>query len=260
MSSAEILAAESAAVAAAKIAMKYFRAGLDIKYKDIGSLRNMVTQADTECEKKIKEVISREFPLHSFLGEEGGQDGDSENVWVIDPIDGTTNFVHGLDYFSHSIALVKKGVPVCGVVYNPARNLLYSAQKGKGAFLNKKKILVSKVDFIEKSLLLSGFPYEGGAMEEKTMKSMASLRGRCQDLRRFGSASLDFCAVAEGSCDAYFEYVLQQWDVAAGILIASEAGGKVTDINGNDALVSSRHFLVSNGLIHESVLERLERV
>ncbi|VVC00077.1 Fructose-1,6-bisphosphatase/inositol-1-monophosphatase [uncultured archaeon] len=260
MKSQELLLAENACVAAGKIAMGHFREALEIKFKDAGSLRNMVTRADVECERKIKEVISKEFPAHSFLGEEEGRHGNSDFVWVIDPIDGTTNFVHGLDYFAQSVALVHKGVPVCGAVYNPARKMMFSAEKGKGAFLNKKKISVSKVDSIEKSLLLSGFPYEGGVFEEKTLKSMASLRGKCQDLRRFGSASLDFCAVAEGICDAYFEYVLQPWDVAAGMLIAAEAGGKVTDINGGEELIGSKHFLVSNGLIHGVVLEKLERV
>ena len=260
MSASELLAAESACAEAGKIAMRYFKGDLEVKFKGTTGLRDMVTKADLDCERKIKEVICKEFPSHSFLGEEEGRQGESEFMWVIDPIDGTTNFVHGLDYFAHSVALTKNGVPICGVVYNPARKLMYSSYSGKGAFLNRKKISVSKIKSINKSLLISGFSYGGGIFEEKTIKSMVSLRGACQDLRRFGSAALDLCAVAEGLCDGYFEYDLKPWDVAAGILIVKEAGGKVTDINGGEALIGSGHFLASNSFIHESLLERLERV
>src|SRR3989344_2951582 len=204
----EIEVAKSACLEAGKIALKYFRKDFAVGLKGPG---DVVTQADIECEREIKKVISSKYPSHSFLGEEEGKVGSSDSLWVIDPIDGTTNFVHGVDQFCHSVALVEGGEIICGAVFNPVQKKLYTAQRGSGAFLNEKK----------------------------TFASTAALRGLCQDIRRFGSAALDLCYIAEGACDAFFEYVLRPWDVAAGILIVREAGGEVTDINGKTARIDS---------------------
>src|SRR3989344_55795 len=231
----EIEVAKSACLEAGKIALKYFRKDFAVRLK--GPV-DVVTQADIECEREIKKVISSKYPSHSFLGEEEGKVGSSDSLWVIDPIDGTTNFVHGVDQFCHSVALVEGGEIICGAVFNPVQKKLYTAQRGSGAFLNGKKIYVSRVSRIEDSLLVSGFPYDA-AMQKKTFASTAALRGLCQDIRRFGSAALDLCYIAEGACDAFFEYVLRPWDVAAGILIVREAGGEVTDINGKTARIDS---------------------
>ncbi len=253
----ELEVAEKACVEAGRIAMKYFRGAFSMRLK---APRNIVTEADVEAERRIKAMISMEFPEHAFLGEEEGKQGHSEFVWLIDPIDGTTNFAHGVDYFCTSIALARGNELVCGAVYNPVHNRLYSACKGKGAWLNRKKISVSKTAKLEDSLVVSGFPYSNRLLEEKTIMSTKALYGNCQDIRRFGSAALDFCAVAEGVCDAFFEYDLKPWDVGAGMLIVREAGGKVTDCNGKAAWADSGHFLTTNGLLHPAMLDKLERV
>jgi len=253
----EIETAKLACIKAGEVALKYFRTGLEAGYK---GGRNLVTKADIECEKKIRAVVSNEYPSHGFLGEEGGKSGDQRSVWIIDPIDGTTNFFHGVEQFAVSVAFVKEGRVMCGCVYNPVLKKLYHAQAGKGAWLGKSRVSVSKTAALEDSLLISGFPYDAPELEDKTFKSMAALRGKCRDIRRFGSASLDMCYVAEGVCDGFFEYKLNSWDIAAAMLIVREAGGKVTDINGNEATVDSGHFLASNGALHDALLGNLERV
>ncbi len=253
----ELDIAKLACMKAGEIALKYFRSGLEAKFK---SARNIVTIADVECEKKIKSIIVQEYPTHGFLGEEEGGHGDQKNLWVIDPIDGTTNYFHGVDQFAVSVAYVKNGTIMCGCVYNPVQKKMYCAQATKGATLNKEKIRVSNVSDLQHSLLVGGFPYESDDLLGKTFKSMQTLREKCQDIRRFGSASLDMCYVADGICDAFFEYRLQPWDIAAAMLIVREAGGLVTDINGNEATLNSGHFLASNRLLHEKMLENLERV
>ncbi|HLC93134.1 MAG TPA: inositol monophosphatase family protein [archaeon] len=253
----EIETAKLACIRAGDIAMKYFRTGIGADFK---SDRSIVTKADVECEKKIRAVIANDFPSHGFLGEEGGMHGDQQNLWVIDPIDGTTNFFHGVEQFAVSVAFVKNGIVQCGCVYNPVTKNLYSAQLGKGAFLNKNKIHVSKTSDMLQSLLVSGFPYESESLKEKTYKSIIALRDNCQDIRRFGSASLDMCFVAHGICDGFFEYDLKPWDVAAAMLIVREAGGRVTDINGEEAGLNSGHFLATNKVLHEGILKHLERV
>ena len=253
----ELEIAERACVAGGKVALKYFQSDFEVRHK--GKI-DLVTDADVECERKIKSVISEEFPNHAFLGEESGSHGSSRHVWVIDPIDGTTNFVHGVDYFCHSVALVKDSSIVCGAVYNPVHKKLYKAYSGKGAFLNGKRISVSGVGKLIDSLIVTGFPYEASGHEDKTINAVSSLRGNCQGVRRFGAAALDFCMVADGSCDGFFEYFLNPWDVAAGIIIAREAGGKVTDINGSEATPNSGHFLASNSLLHEQIKSHLGAV
>ncbi|MCH7902876.1 inositol monophosphatase [archaeon] len=247
----ELETAERACLEAGKIAMKYFQGDFQIRKK--GKI-DLVTDADVECEKKIKQIILNEYPNHSFMGEEGGTQGESENVWIVDPIDGTTNFSHGLDFFSHSIALVKGKEIVCGAVYNPVNKKLFTAINGQGAFLNRKKIEVSKIDSLIDSLIVTGFPYNDPALEKKVVSGITALRGNCQGIRRFGSAALDLCYVAQGVVDGFFEYSLYPWDVAAGILIVREAGGRVTDINGNEAKVGSGHYLASNSLLHKNIL------
>lgn len=253
----ELEVAERAVVEAGKIASKNFQGEFKVSLKGI---RDLVTEVDIECERRIKKIISAEYAMHSFLGEEEGVQGDSPNVWIIDPIDGTTNFAHGIDQFCHSVALVRNGQPVCGAIYNPVQKKLYSAYVGKGAKFNGRPISVSKTENLMEALLITGFPYNANLFEEKTVRSISSIRPQCRDLRRFGSAALDLCYVAHGLCDGFFEYQLKPWDVAAGILIVREAGGKVTDINGKHADVNSGHFLASNGHLHDLIMKHLEGV
>ncbi|MFH1392022.1 MAG: inositol monophosphatase family protein [Candidatus Diapherotrites archaeon] len=253
----EIEVAKKACVEAGKIAMKYFQGDFTITKK--GRI-DLVTNADVECEQKIKKVILAEYPTHSFLGEEEGSQGESKNVWIIDPIDGTTNFAHGIDNFSHSIALVRDNEIICGAVFDPVNKKLFTAVKGKGAELNGKKISVSKTEKLIDSVVITGFPYDNGEIRGKAVASISSLIGNCQGIRRFGSAALDFCFVAQGICDGFFEYYLKSWDVAAGFLIAKEAGATITDINGNEATINSTHFIVTNGKIHKELKSHLEAV
>ncbi|MCR4335498.1 MAG: inositol monophosphatase [archaeon] len=251
----EIEIAKKACVEAGKIAMKYFHGDFTITKK--GRI-DLVTNADVECEQKIKKVIASEYPTHSFLGEEEGAQGKSRNVWIIDPIDGTTNFAHGIDYFCHSIALVRDNEIVCGAIFDPVNKKLFTAVKGKGAELNGKKISVSKTDKLLDSVLITGFPYDNPELERKTINAVASLKSNCQGIRRFGAAALDFCRVAQGVCDGYFEYYLKPWDVAAGILILREAGGRVTNMLGEEADINSTNFLCSNTILHSQIKEHLE--
>lgn len=253
----ELETAKLACVKAGEIAMAYFGGEVGARYK---GERNIVTEADVKAEKRIKEIISREYPSHGFLGEEEGMHGDQENTWIIDPIDGTTNFFHGVPQFAVSVAYAKNGQVKCGCVYNPACREMYYAQAGKGAWLGRSRIRVSKAAKLGESLLISGFPYGPEELLEKTFSSIKALRGKCHDIRRFGSASLDMCYVANGTCDAFFEYRLNAWDIAAAMLIVREAGGRVTDINGVEAHLDSGHFLASNGKIHNEMLQHLERV
>ncbi len=253
----ELSVAERACLEAGKVALKFLDSGFEVRHK--GKF-DLVTDADIECEKRIKKIISSEFPTHAFLGEEEGKEGNSSSVWVIDPIDGTTNYAHGVEFFAHSVALVKDGQLVCGSVYDPVRKKLYSAYSGKGATLNNRKISVSKISDLKDALIVTGFPYNEPELERKTLNAIHALRGNCQDLRRFGSASLDFCFVAQGVCDVFFEYSLRPWDVAAAMLVVREAGGKVSDINGAEAAIDSGHFLASNKLLHEKARQFLEGV
>ncbi len=246
-----------ACLEASKVALRNFRKDFSVVKK---GKRDLVTSVDIACEEAIKSFILKFFPDASFLCEESGSEGSGRSFWVVDPIDGTTNFVHGIEFFSHSVAFFDGSKVVCGAVLNPVLNKSYYAEFGKGAFLNGSKLCVSSSGSLLDSLLITGFPYDSSSLERKTLESLGRLRGKCRDIRRFGSAALDLCLVAEGCADAFFEYNLNPWDVAAGLLIVREAGGKVTDINGKVAGIFSKSFVASNGLIHDFVLSNLSGV
>lgn len=199
---------------------------------DLKGRANLVTQADVACQKAILQLIRKNFPSHDFLAEENGlKNTGSDWKWVIDPIDGTTNFAHTMPHFSVSVALAHKNKIVLGGVYDVCMNELFLARKGKGATLNGEKIHVSKVPRVQDSLLVTGFPY----VREHRMKELLGRFEKfilaCHDIRRLGSAALDLCWVAAGRFDGYWEDSLNPWDVAAGKLILEEAGGKVTDFS-----------------------------
>lgn len=251
----EFKVASKASIEAGKVMQKYFRKNFFVKKK--GRV-DLVTQADLESEKKIHQVISRAFSRDSFLEEESGKSGLGEGrVWMIDPIDGTTNFAHGVPWFCSSIGLVENGHPVLGVAFNPITGDFFHAMQGGGAFWNKKKISVSKNNELIDCLLATGFPYERGELARKTIQSISNLSDHTQGMRRFGSAVLDLCLVAAGSFDGFFEYKVFPWDVAAGMVVVQEAGGIVTDFFGKKATPFSSAFVASNGLIHEKMLEKL---
>lgn len=236
---------------------------------------DLVTEIDLATEKFIIKEIKKLFPDHGILGEEmafkaknGIQIKDFNNckyIWIIDPIDGTTNFSHGNPYYAISIGVFKtkvaqksknfeylEGELIAGVVYAPTLKELYYAEKDKGAYLNGKKIHVSKINKLEKALLATDM---GHSKKDTNIKYIAEILEKCQGIRRFGAASLDLCAVARGTIDAYWELNLKPWDMAAGILIIAEAGGKVTDISGNTLDLFGKQALTSNKKLHPEILK-----
>ncbi len=240
--------------AAAVVRRNFGKVGYELKGK-----ANLVTKADVASQKAILSLITKNFPDHDYLAEENGvKNTGSDYVWVIDPIDGTTNFAHTFPQSGVSIALFYKGEPVLGGVTNPATGETFLAQKGKGATLNGKKIHVSKTPKLEQSLLVTGFPYNRFTRMPALLKRFEKFLNSCHDVRRLGSAALDLCWLAAGRTDGYWEDNLNPWDVGAGVLVLQEAGGKVTDYSGKKykkIAEYGRTLLASNGKIHAQMLK-----
>jgi len=219
---------------------------------------DLITEVDLRSEKEIIKVIRKEYPDHDILAEEGdGWNRDAEYKWLIDPLDGTTNYAHGFPCFAISIALEKRGEIILGIVYDPLREELFSAQKGKGSYLNKKKISVSKTNQLSDSLLATGFPYDVHQNPENNLNHFSNFTLRAQGIRRAGSAALDLCYVASGRLDGFWEMRLKPWDVSAGSLIVTEAGGKVTDFKGRPFSIYADEILATNGRIHGEMVRVL---
>lgn len=226
---------------------------------------NLVTEADWAAEAVIVETIRARFPDHRFLAEEGGdhskagspEPADSIYKWVIDPLDGTTNFAHAYPMFCVSIALEARGEIVLGVVYDPLREETFLAEAGRGATMNQRPIGVSKTEKLNDSLLVTGFAYGVREDVENNLDHFANFCLRVQGMRRSGTAALDLCYVAIGRLEGFWELELSPWDTAAGILIIREAGGRVTDFSGRPFSIYRREILASNGKIHEEMIEVL---
>lgn len=247
--------AEKIARAAGQILEDKLHSGFAIEHK--GSI-DLVTDADKASEKYVVEQLRKHFPHHGILGEEGTKiEGQDDYVWVIDPLDGTTNFAHTFPYFAVSLALIKGTQAVMGVVYNPMARECFLAELGKGAFLNGKRIFVSKQQTVHTSLLATGFPYDIATSSEDNIQSFKLASKASQGVRSLGAASLDLCQVASGRLEAFWERSLQPWDIAAGGLIVSEAGGRVTSCRGLEFDPLGYEIYASNGLIHEELLEIL---
>jgi myo-inositol-1(or 4)-monophosphatase len=248
-----------AAKEAGKIILSYYSKNVNAVSK--GSTYNLVTKADIASENKIISIIKNKFPGHSILTEESGEEiHKSDYCWVIDPLDGTNNFYHKFPMFCVSIALYKKGKPLIGVVFDPLRKELFYAGKNEGAFLNNKKIKVSGTNKLSKSLLAVGFYYERGSLMRKSLDQMK--RFFCEDvhgIRRAGSAALDICYTACGRFDGYWELHLNPWDYAAGSLIVMEAGGKITDTQGQKYNLMMKNIVASNGKIHKDMIRVLKK-
>lgn len=245
-----------AAKVAGSIAMDYFKKPIEKRRK---SLKEIVTEADFACEKRIKKILQKEFPDYSFLGEETGSvEKKSEFVWVVDPIDGTNNFAHRFPYFCISIGLAKDNLPVAGVVYNPVLKDLYYAERGKGAYLNGERISVSKNKKLIDCLVETGFPYEEMNLAQKTLQHISKLLGKINGIRRSGSAALDMCYIARGAVDAFFCYALKPWDITAATIILEEAGGKITNFKGDSYNVFTSDIVASNGFVHKELLREME--
>ncbi|NOZ07705.1 MAG: inositol monophosphatase [FCB group bacterium] len=221
---------------------------------------DLVTEADIECQRFIVSKIHKAFPEHSILAEENLTDeGSSKYRWVIDPLDGTTNFVHGLPIFAISIGLQIDGITCCGVVYNPAGGTLYHAVAGQGAYCNGEPISVSGQKNLIESILVTGFPYEHDEKFHLSFELFHEFHNRVQGMRRFGAAALDFCFVASGQLDGFYEFNLKPWDICAGDLICREAGGKVTGWSGGNLPFQGTTAAASNGLIHQEMLDILRQ-
>ncbi len=241
------------------ILKEYFQKDFLIESKDIVS--NLVTEVDKRSEAKIIEIIRNEFPDHNILSEEiGALNAASDVKWIIDPIDGTINYAHGIPICCISIGVEVAGEIVMGGIYNPFGNELFFAEKGNGAFLNEKKIQVSGESSLAKSLLVTGFPYNTSTNPNKPAEVFTAIVNKDIPVRRLGSAALDICWTACGRFDGFWEYNLNAWDVAAGYIILTEAGGIVTDFNGGKYSVYNKEILASNGKIHNDILEVIKSV
>jgi myo-inositol-1(or 4)-monophosphatase len=225
---------------------------------------DLVTQADRASEAMILSALKERFPDHNILAEESSPTTAGAGLtWIIDPLDGTTNFAHGFPVFAVSIALWDEQGPLLGVVYDPLREECFAAIRGQGATLNDEPIHVSGVKNLNEALLATGFPYDRHTAEDNNVASFGAFIRKAQGVRRAGSAALDQCYVACGRLDGFWEMRLHAWDVAAGILIVREAGGKVTDYQGNEKsepLQRGEQIVASNGLIHSNMLETLRDV
>ena len=238
---------------AENIAMKYY--GKEKIIENKGEF-DLVTKADYEVEKKIVEIIKNKYPNHGFILEESDNfNVNSEYIWAIDPIDGTTSFAHNYPMFSISIALFKNKEPLLGVVSVPCLKELFYAEKGKGAFLNNKKISVSKNSTLKTSIVATGFPYTG---RKQIIKYLSKLAEVAQGIRRSGSAALDICYIAAGRADAYYEIGLKIMDTAAAQLILKEAGGKITDFEGNAIVNNYERIVASNTRVHDELINLLK--
>lgn len=227
-----------------------------IEYKT--NVANLVTEFDKKSEKTIIDFIKKEYPTHSVLAEESGMhDSYSEYLWVIDPLDGTTNFAHGLPIFSVSIGVQKNGEMICGVVYDVMRDAMYSAEKGSGSFCNGRKLNVSTNDDLHKSVLVTGFPYNVHENPDFAYERFAAFLRVARAVRRLGSAAIDMSYVAEGVFDGFWEVSLNSWDMAAGIILVEEAGGKITDFEGNPTNIFGKQILTSNGKVHSAMIDVL---
>jgi myo-inositol-1(or 4)-monophosphatase len=220
---------------------------------------NFVTAADKKAEEILREELAKARPGYGFIGEESGKHvgSDTTHSWIVDPLDGTTNFLHGIPQFAISIALEREGAIVAGLIYNPATDEMFLAERGKGAFLNDKRLRVAGRRRLADSIVAVGLPHLGRGDLDLNAAEMRAVQGKVAGLRRFGSAALDLAWIAAGRFDGYWERGLAPWDMAAGILLVREAGGYVSDLHGNDAMLTSGDIIAGNETIHRDLLKLL---
>jgi myo-inositol-1(or 4)-monophosphatase len=240
--------------------------GLNRDFGEISELQvakkapaDFVSAADLKAEQVLFEALTKARPGYSFLGEERGliEGTDKTHTWIVDPLDGTTNFLHAIPHFAINIALEREGVVVAAVTYNPAANELFWAEKGKGAFVNDKRLRVAARTRLDESLLATGIPFMGHGQHATFLKELHQISQRVAGVRRFGSAALDLAWVAAGRYDGYWERDLNAWDLAAGTLLVAEAGGKVTDADGGPDVLTKGTVCAGNLDIHPLLLDRL---
>jgi myo-inositol-1(or 4)-monophosphatase len=228
---------------------------------DVKQASDFVTHIDRESEQIIINTIRSRFPHHHFLTEESlKEEGSGEFRWLIDPLDGTTNFIHGYPVFSVSIALELNRDIILGLIYDPLRDDIFTSEKGCGAFLNGKPVKVSNVTDLANSLISTGFPFRKRNLIDEYLKLFKNIFYRVSDIRRAGSAALDLAYVACGRCEGFFEIALSPWDIAAGSLLIKEAGGLVTDFGGGSEYLSTGNIITAIPAIHEEMLQEVKNV
>jgi myo-inositol-1(or 4)-monophosphatase len=221
---------------------------------------DFVSEVDHAAEEAIIGVLREAYPSHGILAEESGaQNSDAEYVWVIDPLDGTTNFLHGFPQYCVSIGLLHKGVPNQAVVFDPNRSELFTASRGVGAYLNDRRIRVSKIDKVEDALMGTGFPFKEVGHLDDYLRMFKNVTLACSGIRRPGAAALDLAWVAAGRIDGFWEIGLSPWDIAAGALLVREAGGLIGDLEGEDEFLASGRVVASNGKIFGALLQLLKQ-
>lgn len=232
----------------------------DASSVELKGLNDLVSYVDKTAEKQLVKNLSKLLPDAGFTTEEKTINTKGEVYdWIIDPLDGTTNFIHGVPTYSISIALYEHGQPVIGVVYEINRGEMFSAYKGGGAYLNNKEIKVSQRNALSECLLATGFPYYQFGQQEQYMKLLAEMMQKCHGLRRIGSAAVDLAYVACGRFDAFFEYNLNPWDVAAGAYIVQQAGGNIINFEGGSEFIEKRQILATNSKIDQEVLDLMKK-
>jgi myo-inositol-1(or 4)-monophosphatase len=255
--------AKRAAEVGGEVLMRHLRDGVQIRDKTSagGKSYDLVSDADLESERAIADWLRSEYPSHELLGEEDlDGDVDAEHLWIIDPLDGTNNFAHEIPHFAVSIAYYHRGKPMVGAILNPAREEMFTAVRGGGAYRNGKRMRVCDSRSLSKTLVGCGFYYDRGTMMRCTLAAVEEFFGHdIHGIRRFGTAALDLCQVGCGHFGAFFEYQLSPWDFAAGILFVEEAGGKVTDGRGETLPLEKSSIAASNGELHEIVVEITNR-
>jgi myo-inositol-1(or 4)-monophosphatase len=230
---------------------------LDILAVTEKAANDYVSEVDRAAEEAIIRVLHEAYPAHAILAEESGASGKSEFQWIIDPLDGTTNFLHGFPQYAVSIALAHKGVLSQAVIYDPVRNDLFTASRGRGAYLNDKRLRISKLTKLQKSLIGTGFPFREFAQIDAYLAMFRDLTQKTAGLRRAGAATLDLAYVAAGRLDGFWEFGLSPWDMAAGSLLITEAGGLVGDLEGNGGYLESGNIVAGNPKIFSQLIQAL---
>jgi myo-inositol-1(or 4)-monophosphatase len=221
---------------------------------------NFVTAADRRAEEILHDELTRARPGYGFVGEEGGrrEGADKAHMWIVDPLDGTSNFLHGIPQFAVSIALEREGTIVAGLIYNPANDELFTGERGKGAFLNDQRLRVAARQRLNDAVIACGLPHHGKGDLALFRSEFAAIQDKVAGLRRFGAATLDLAWVAAGRLDGYWERDISPWDMAAGLLLVREAGGYVTDIDGGEDMLAKGHVLAGNETMHRELLRLLK--